>query len=187
MKHLPALLIACLCMAGPSAAHSLRVFATVEAGQVVGYGFFVGGGRPQHAAWTASLSGHAVADGTTDAEGAFSFAAPSPVDAPLTVTINSGEGHVASRDLGPDRFGAAEGATVTAHRAAIATPPDDSTPEPSDISPDMIRAAVAREIAPLLERIEQMDARMRLTDILSGLCLIFGIAGIALWARGRRS
>jgi nickel transport protein len=46
--------------------------------------------------------------------------------------------------------------------------------------------AVERAVAPLMAQIEEMDARMRLTDILSGLFLIAGLAGMALWATGRR-
>jgi nickel transport protein len=31
-----------------------------------------------------------------------------------------------------------------------------------------------------------MDDRLRFTDVMSGIFLIVGLAGIALWARGRR-
>lgn len=162
----------------PALAHSLRVFATLERDNVSGYGFFVGGGRPKAAEWTAAMGGQDIAEGHTDAEGAFSFAIPGQVDGPVTVTVNSGEGHIATRVLGIERFAARpEQAPIVETPAASATPPTEA----------MVQVAVAREIAPLMERIEHMDARMRVTDVISGLCLIFGIAGIALWARGRRA
>ncbi|MFT3689416.1 cobalamin biosynthesis protein CbiL [Paenirhodobacter sp.] len=56
---------------------------------------------------------------------------------------------------------------------------------PEEIAP-LVEAAVQRQVAPLLERIEQMDARMRVTDVVSGLFLIIGLAGAALYLRGRR-
>ncbi|MBB4120249.1 cobalamin biosynthesis protein CbiL [Martelella radicis] len=185
MRYCLALLLAMFVSAHPALAHSLRVFATVEGREIVGYGFFVGGGRPQGAAWTAAMSGNAFAGGKTDQEGGFAFAAPDPVTGPVTVTIDTGEGHVASRALTTDRFGAVTlpvAQSSPAEKEASAVRPGEG----AAITTDMVRTAVAQEVAPLLERIEQMDARMRLTDIVAGLSLIFGIAGIALWARGRR-
>jgi nickel transport protein len=38
----------------------------------------------------------------------------------------------------------------------------------------------------VLARIEEMDARLRFADVLSGLFFILGLAGMALWALGRR-
>lgn len=182
MRRLLSILVLALWVGSPALAHSLRVFATVEGDTVSGYGFFVGGGRPQDVEWSATMAGRAFAQGHTDDEGRFAFAAPATVDGPVRVTINSGEGHVASRILAPARFGAAQPQPADATPAV--TPPPVQSPAPTE---SMIQAAVAKEIAPLLERVEEMDARMRLTDIVSGLCLIFGIAGIALWARGRRA
>ena len=180
MRHLAVLLVV-LSLTSPAAAHSLRVFAAVEGETVTGYGFFVGGGRPAQVDWSATMAGQEFSSGRTDDKGGFSFLVPARIVGPVTVTINSGEGHIASRDLGPERFGG-----VAAPSAAVASP-DAPSPSPgAAVTGAAIQIAVAREIAPLLERIEQMDARMRFTDIISGLCLIFGIAGIALWARGRR-
>ena len=50
----------------------------------------------------------------------------------------------------------------------------------------LVESAVQRQVEPLLERIEQMDNRLRFTDIMSGIFLIIGLAGIGLWARGRK-
>lgn len=181
MTRLISGMLVLMLLASPVAAHSLRVFATVEGETVSGYGFFVGGGRPQDVDWSATMAGQELARGRTDSQGGFLFAVPSQINGPVTVTINSGEGHIASRDLGPERFGG-----VTAPSATVASPGEPPTSPDGAVTEAAIQTAVAREIAPLLERIEQMDARMRFTDIISGLCLIFGIAGIALWARGRR-
>jgi nickel transport protein len=180
MRLLPLVLLL-FCLAAPAAAHSLRVFATVEGDQVTGYGFFVGGGRPQGMAWTATMAGQPMAQGLTNGEGGFTFAVPAEITGPLIVTINAGDGHVATRTLEPERFGAPPSPLPDSETDA--PPPHPPAERPTD---DIVRSAVAHEIAPLLARIEEMDARMRLTDLVAGLCLIFGIAGIALWVRGLR-
>ena len=64
-------------------------------------------------------------------------------------------------------FATVKGEAVTAETAAL------------------IEAAVQHQVAPLLERIEAMDDRLRLTDVMSGIFLIVGLAGIGLWARSR--
>ena len=50
----------------------------------------------------------------------------------------------------------------------------------------LVEAAVQRQVEPLLERIEAMDSRLRYTDMMSGLFLIAGLAGMVLWALGRK-
>ena len=180
IRLLTALLLA-LAFAGPAQAHKLKVFATVEGGEVKGYAFFIGGGRAAQTAWVAKdAAGAPIASGTTDGEGRFAFPAPQPpTDA--TVTVDTREGHVASVTLPAARFGG----------AVVAAPPvlTADAPTPSDEAglAALVEAAVQRQVAPLMERIEQMDARLRYADILSGVFLILGLAGIGLWARGRRA
>ncbi|EGJ19943.1 putative CbiL protein [Cereibacter sphaeroides WS8N] len=201
------LLLLALLLAGPAAAHSLRLFAKVEGREVSGYGFFVGGGRPRGAGWSARMAGLPLARGETDAEGGFRFEVPDAVTGDVVIALDTGEGHMARVTLPPERFGgvpvpsgaiplkAGGPALPAAEEPPSAPAPTENSPsEPAPTekapSPEVLRAivsqAVEAEVAPLLERIEQMDARMRVTDIVSGLFLIFGGAGIALWARGRR-
>lgn len=161
--------------AGPATAHGLRLFARVEGQAVSGYAFFVGGGRPSGIAWSARIGEKALAAGQTDEQGAFAFTVPEPVAAAVTISIDTGDGHVAALALAPARFGGAAAASAPASGASAE---EAGTPD--------IEAAVARQVAPLLERIEAMDSRLRMTDILSGLFLIIGLAGMALWARSKR-
>lgn len=175
------ILLCALLLAGPAAAHSLRVFARVEGGQVSGYGFFIGGGRPQGVDWQAQMGPETIARGQTDARGSFGFPAPATVTGDVVVTVNTGEGHIASTTLKPERFGGAPMPAAAVIEPAMA--PDGTG---AALSRADVEAAVAAQVAPLMERIEQMDARMRLTDLLSGVFLILGLAGMALWARGRR-
>ncbi|WP_421697100.1 cobalamin biosynthesis protein CbiL [Ancylobacter sp.] len=178
---LPLLLV--LAFAGPAQAHKLKVFATVEGGEVTGYAFFIGGGRPAGAVWTAKdPAGTALASGTTDGEGRFAFPVPQPpVDA--TVTVDTREGHIAAATLPASRFGGA---------AALAPPPADGPAPAVEAEGEarlaaLVEAAVQRQVTPLMERIEQMDDRLRISDVMSGIFLILGLAGMALWAKGRRA
>ncbi|MBB3973762.1 cobalamin biosynthesis protein CbiL [Hansschlegelia beijingensis] len=185
MKRLAAALLIAAATATPAAAHKLRVFATVEGGSVRGYAFFVGGGRPEGSAWAAKGgAGELIASGATDAEGRFAFALADAAPGDVTVTVDTHEGHVASATLSARRFSGT---------AAVAAPEPDAATETSAAARDdarlagLVAAAVQREIEPLLERLEAMDARLRYTDMLSGVFLIIGLAGIGLWARRRRS
>ena len=175
----------------PAAAHSLRVFAKVEGRTVAGYGFFVGGGRPQGAMWTATMDDATLFAGRTDEAGGFAFQVPGRVTHDVVVVIDTGEGHVASVRLAPARFGAIGAPAAPSGSAALeAAAPEASAgalrqPPSPDVAA-LVDAAVARQVAPLLERLEAMDARMRFTDIVSGLFLILGLAGAGLWALGGR-
>lgn len=176
-------LLLALAFAGPAQAHKLKVFATVEGGDVTGYAFFIGGGRAAGAVWTAKdPAGTALASGTTDGEGRFGFPAPQPpTDA--TVTVDTREGHIAAATLSASRFGGG---------AAVPLPPADRPVPTVDAQDDarvaaLVEAAVQRQVTPLMERIEQMDDRLRLADVMSGIFLILGLAGMALWAKGRRA
>lgn len=186
------LVIACLVLATPAAAHSLRVFATVVGDRVEGYGFFVGGGRPSGVAWTAEVGDTTIASGRTDAEGAFAFTVPTPVANPVRVTIDAGDGHAASKTLAPDRFAGGDGPSsagaemAPAPSSAILASPDTAGDAASHDLAQMVELAVARQVEPVLARIEEMDARLRFADVLSGLFFILGLAGMALWALGRR-
>lgn len=169
----------------------MRVFARVEGAQVSGYGFFLGGGRPQGVAWAARMGESPIAQGVTDTEGGFAFVAPVPVSAPVTVLLDTGEGHMATATLPPERFGASQPPAIPAQSQSGAAPATAANaPAPEDLAPAevaaLVEAAVARQVAPLQERIAQLDARLRFVDLLSGVFLILGLAGMALWARGRR-
>lgn len=188
------LLLACaVLLAGfaPASAHRLKAFATVEEGTISGYGFFVGGGRPRGAVVTVrDGAGRELYRGETDAEGRFAWRPPAPAD--YTVILDTREGHVAEARLPANRFGettapvgqalAAGGATNAAASGHAET--GGSNAEAPELE-RRFEAAVARQIRPLLERIEAMDARLRMSDVVAGLCAIFGLAGIALWAFGR--
>ncbi len=176
-------------LAAPVLAHSLRVFVTSEGQMVRGHGFFVGGGRPHGAAWRAEAGDVTLATGTTDSDGAFGFVLPGPVAGEITVTVDPGDGHAASATLAADRTG---GGTVRptplpgGGASVLAAPaPTVPTAPTADEIAAVVEAAVARQVDPLRIRLEAMDARLRLSDLVSGGLAIFGLAGIGLWLRGR--
>jgi nickel transport protein len=178
-----------LAAAAPAAAHKLKVFATVEGDAVTGYAFFVGGGRARGTPWTAKTEDAALASGTTDDEGRFRFTPPQPVTTAITVTVDTREGHIASATLPASRFAGAVAVAPAAPPPPAPGAPPAAEETPAAPPPDtaaLVEAAVQRQVEPLLERIEEMDSRLRSTDILSGIFLIVGLAGIGLWARGRK-
>ena len=176
-RALLALLILCATTL-PASAHRLKVFVTIEGSTIRGYGFFVGGGRAALVPWAAKdASGGTIASGHTDEQGGFAFAAPPPPGSDVTVTVDTREGHVAAATLAAARLGGAAAAAPSADAAARSDRDLAAT----------VEAAVQRQVGPLLERFEQMESRLRYADVLSGVFLILGLAGAALWARGRRA
>jgi nickel transport protein len=167
--------------AAPAEAHRLRVFATVEAGAIEGYAFFVGGGRPADAAVRFVQAGEVVHATTTDEAGAFAWR---PQDSgAITVVVDPGGGHVAEVTLDAERFGG------EANRVPAPAPATGGT-TPSGLDPAVeaaIEAAVARQIRPLLEAQAETQSRVRLTDVAGGIGMIVGLTGVALWARTRGS
>jgi nickel transport protein len=47
--------------------------------------------------------------------------------------------------------------------------------------------AVSRQVRPLLEAFSVADSRIRFNDIVGGIGMIFGLAGVAMWMSARRS
>lgn len=182
------LVLLSILIAGPATAHSLRLFAKVEGDKVSGYAFFIGGGRPAGVNWVAKMGAQTVATGKTGQDGDYSFTVPDQVGEGIAITVDTGEGHIATTLLKPDRFSIV-GATTAAPQAEAAAAGEiaaATAPLSGDATAQLVEEAVERQVGPLLERIEAMDARMRFTDIMSGIFLILGLAGMALWARGRK-
>jgi nickel transport protein len=177
-----------LVLSAPAAAHKLKVFATVEGDAVVGYAFFIGGGRAMDTPFTARTGGGAeIASGRTDEAGGFRVIPAAPVTSDIVITVDTREGHIASATVPASRFGTGAPAAAAAPTTATVAPapPAAGDAPTADATAAVVEAAVQRQVAPLLERIEAMDSRLRFTDALSGIFLIIGAAGMVLWFRGR--
>ncbi len=192
-RFLLLLIAATLCFATMAEAHRLNLFATVEGDTVHGYGFFVGGGRPSEAQLIIrNAQGVELFKGPAGEDGSFSFTPAAPAD--LVLTLNAGDGHVAEAHIAANRFsqyGAQGAASSTKAETATNTPKGaalPASPSPEELSAMIDRSvdrAVSRQIAPLLEAYAEADGRARFSDIVSGIAVIIGLAGLFLWAKSR--
>ncbi|MFV0296141.1 MAG: cobalamin biosynthesis protein CbiM [Hyphomicrobiaceae bacterium] len=179
----------------PANAHKLKVFATLEGQTISGYGFFIGGGRPRGAEVVIKdKSARDVYRGKTDAEGGFSFKTTGASD--YTIVLNTQEGHIAKALIEADLFSTAPAPSPSAEPepvdpgepggAAQASPTNGNDAGSANIQ-KIVEIAVAHQVRPLLEKIEALDGRLRLADIVAGVCMIIGLGGIGLWATTRAS
>ena len=173
-----------LVSSGAAEAHLLKLFVDVEGPTISGYGFFVGGGRPQGArVLLRDDAGREVASLATDESGRFSWTAPGP--GAYVVALDAGDGHFVERRIGAERFtpaAAAPGPTASA-------PPSVASPEPRDLGALVeasVDRALARRLQPLLEAQAAAEARLRFNDVMGGIGMIVGLAGLAAWAMARR-
>ncbi|HEY5717705.1 MAG TPA: hypothetical protein VIS52_04365 [Motiliproteus sp.] len=168
-------------------AHLLKVFAYAEGEQLHGNAYFAGG-EPAVAA-TISLQaadGTPLQQGQADAEGEFSFQLQQRRD--LILIADSGDGHRAEWPVSAEEqssaLPAASGTPVsTTDSTTLNTAPQAVNAEQQLA---LIERAVARQIGPLRRELQANQQRARLADIVGGLGLIFGCAGVALWWRSRR-
>lgn len=178
-------------------AHRLKMFATVEAGEISGYAFFIGGGRPEGVDFVVKdAAGAEVFRGKTDERGTFRWRPASPAD--YTVTVDAGDGHWVDGNITADRLGAMTGAPAVVG-AAEPTPAasGETLPAPACAAPldpaavaaiveARVDAAVARQLRPFIEAYDLAEGRIRLNDVMGGVGMIVGLAGAGLWATSRR-
>jgi nickel transport protein len=181
----------------PAEAHRLKVFATVEGGSVSGYAFFVGGGRPEKAILIVKdKSGEELYRGKTDNNGAFNWHPKKSQT--MTIIVNAGDGHMAQATLDGDRFdpAGASGVMSSPVRAVVGEKSSSAAPlkpvcstsaEIEALVDRSVDRAVSRQVRPLLEAFSVADTRIRFNDIVGGIGMIFGLAGVAMWMSSRRS
>jgi nickel transport protein len=181
---------------GPALAHKLRVFALPEGNRISGYTYFGGGERVSGI--TVRMfgpNGEALGEVVSDDRGGFVFEAKARVDHRLEA--DAGSGHLAefvvraedlSAGVGDEPAGPAApmtpttGFAPTGMTAAVSTPPSVVTPPLEE----QIERAVARQLRPLREQLEQYEQSVRWHDVLGGIGYILGLAGLAGWLLGRR-
>jgi nickel transport protein len=180
----------------PAEAHLLKVFATVEDGSITGYAFFVGGGRPRKALLIVqNKSGKELYRGNTDDNGGFNWHPQKPQT--IIVTVNAGDGHMAQSTLDVDRFdpNASDALSLPVGTLGVEKSIPAASGKPACSSPAEIGVlidrsvdrAVSRQVRPLLEAFSVADSRIRFNDIVGGIGMIFGLAGVAMWMSARRS
>ncbi|NLH82824.1 MAG: cobalamin biosynthesis protein CbiM [Phyllobacteriaceae bacterium] len=197
---------AVVAFAGVAEAHRLKMFVTVEDGEISGYAFFIGGGRPEGVDFVVkNTAGSEVFRGKTDDQGNFRWRPTAAAD--YTVTVDSGDGHWVEGAVSADRLGAVAPAPAAATSTEISPPatpaPASNTvstaPTPTIVCPAPLDPAalakiveaqvdksVARQLRPMIEAYDQAEGRVRLNDVMGGIGMIVGLAGAGLWATSRR-
>ncbi len=171
-------------------AHDLKVFAAVDDGVLQGYAFFGGGGRARAARLIIrDEQGNELFRGGTDVDGAFRFRPAAPTA--LVVIVDVGDGHAAKTRIPAARFASNEvlsamgAAQAQGSESRHSQNPAANPAELSVLIERSVERAVARQIAPLLEASATAEGRLRFKDVLSGVALIMGLAGMLLWVRSR--
>jgi nickel transport protein len=179
-----------LLASSPAHAHKLKVFATTVGAQIDGRAYFVGGGPAKGANVTIETpSGRHLATLHTDTDGKFEFSASTRVD--HVIAIDAGDGHFARCVIPADEL--PQSLPTSALDSAHLDPPEPPpVPAANEMSPsgesleDVVAQAVASQVRPLREQLNDYEDQVRLHDVLGGIGYIAGIAGLAAWIRSRR-
>lgn len=171
----------------PAAAHRLKVFATAIGDRVEGRVYFVGGGPAVDVPVTLLAGEDAVVAQTRSGGPEGRFVLALPPGGPFVVRADSQDGHVAEFALRPTSAAAAPPAGRVAtgqgeEPAAAASPGADG----GAALAALVEEAVARQVAPLAEQIDDLRDSLRLRDILGGAGLIFGAFGLWAFVASRR-
>lgn len=175
----------------PAQAHRLNIFATPIGSSVEGRVYFVGGSVAGNAEVVLlNAAGEPVAETVSDpADGTFALAVPYRAD--FTVSADLRDGHVATFPILAARLSEslpaapAEGGAPAGDQPEDAAPADAGSPAAA-IPTDALESAIARQIAPIAQQIDEMEATIRIRDFIGGIGFILGIFGIWALLRTRR-
>jgi nickel transport protein len=148
-----------LFLAGPAQAHRLSLTAHLDGAVISGTAEYLPGGPAQGG--TVRLrdaAGTVLAETTTDKTGAYTL--PAQPGAQI------------------------ECVTLDGHRAEIPAPMQIAAPATGQNAPD-VEAAVARQLQPVLDRLQSLEETTRLRDVLGGIGYIVGFAGLLGWWKSR--
>jgi nickel transport protein len=175
----------------PVQAHKVTVFAWVEGDTIhteskFSSGKMVKAGRID----VFNSRGDLLLTGTTDDQGAFSFAIPEHDDLKVVLTAGSGHGNhwiVRAAEMNPEQ--ADVQSVPAANRPVSSRVPDETLQAPGAcLDKADIEAMVARimdaKLAPL--RAQLADPAWGLRDILSGIGYILGLMGLAAYIQHRK-
>ncbi|MBI1208949.1 MAG: hypothetical protein GC191_16885 [Azospirillum sp.] len=173
----------------PAEAHKLKVFAAASGTRIEGYAYFPGGGRAVGAAIEVfDPAGERLVTLATDATGGFGFSAARRVD--HRIVVDGGDGHRAEFTVSAAELPGSLGRLPTAGQALAAapTPAAVATTAPAATELEgMIDRAIARQVVPLRQALDQYHERVRVSDILGGIGMITGLfGGLCFWLGRRR-
>ena len=182
--------------------HKISIYAWGEGDAVHGQAYFVGGGKVKNAKIEVfDPKGNPLGATMTDDRGEFVFRPNRPCDHRFRVA--SGDGHQAEHTVKADEL---PGAVADAHGNRLAAPgkppagesaadePARSKPPKADAAPgktenadlqELVERAVARQVGPLRQQIDQYRQSVRVHDVLGGIGYIAGLVGLILYLKGR--
>ncbi|GLQ30805.1 hypothetical protein [Litoribrevibacter albus] len=204
-------LVFALCFSSLSFSHALKVFAYFEGNVIKGSVYFVGGAPAKEAnVRLLTRDGQVLGAVVTDQNG--EFKTPPVMDTFVQVEADSRDGHIGVWEVtnpkpkaGNMSSGTMSSGTMSSETesskamsskpSSIKTMPDGMALNGQDAASSaltaealevMIERAVAAQVAPLREELHRYQNSARLSDILGGLGVIFGLAGGALWLKSRK-
>ncbi len=167
-------------------AHLLKVFVYVDGDRLQGSSYFAGGAAAANARIEIiDSNSEVVAELRSDAGGEFSY--PVIRHGQYRVVADTGDGHRAEW-----RVGAEELSIESSNRSFVETensaqPTSSHTQAATDNQLErLLDRAVARQLGPLRQELQQHNEQARLADIVGGVGFIFGLSGVLLWWRSRR-
>lgn len=182
--------------ATPASAHKLKVFATADGAVIDGRVYFVGGApAPGADVSVEAPPGVPFASFAADGDGRFRFEAVSRTD--YLIIADTGDGHSARFTISAaDLPAGLPPPTAVASPSFADAPADGPARDEGDVDwndpaaqtslRDLVAEAVASQIRPLREQLNDYEDEVRLRDIVGGIGYIFGLAGVILWLRAAR-
>ena len=183
---IPAVLLG-LVLPAPALAHKVNVFAYAEDGVVHTESYFNDGTPCQGSRITVyGEGGQVVAEGTTDAEGMFSF----PIDRPqdLRIVLEATMGHKNETRLSAAEIGGGEPPAAAEASETPAAQAQAPQVDPKALE-EAVDRALARRLKPIREtlmRLERAQEKPSVATVLGGIGFILGLAGMYLWGRSGR-
>ena len=188
-------------------AHLLKVFAWAQGEQISGNAYF-SGGIPAAGAHIRlqDSAGNSVAIAQPDAKGDFTLTAPAVAD--YSIVADTEDGHIAHWDIKASEIDTSvTSATVTgnaekrtggqrAEISPVGQPVTNTNVQNGANSgvylsqqqlEQIVEAAVAAQVGPLRLELQHYADRIRLSDLLGGIGMIFGIAGLLFWLKARKT
>lgn len=179
-------------------AHKVLLYAYVEGSKIYAEGYFGDGKKVINSlVEVLDKNGNKLLEGKTDAEGQFIFDAPKKDD--LTLVLTASMGHRATFKIAADKItlpGAPAGTdtgTVKEEKASIPeSPPINTVQVGTMVTAVDVRAIVNesldRKLKPIVDAIlESKRMGPSVTEILGGIGYIFGIFGVIVYFKSRRS
>ena len=180
-----AMALAALLGNGTAAAHALELFANGEGQRIVGSVYFTSGTPADDAEITIyGPEGEQLGTPTPNDAGEFDYKVKAVAD--YRVVARSADGHEAERQVAAKEFADGDASGSGSPGAHGATTDGATVTMQRDQLQALIRRAVAAEVGPLRAEVHSYANRVRLGDILGGLGLIAGLAGVFMAWRTRR-